>query len=240
MRATPEAQARLLEVQVEDSAKDRVEHRKRSLPEHAQINAGKVEWAQVNKDLVGSETLVGDTRIELEKAEADLVPVRERIARNQKRVDDGLVGAKELAPMIEEIAHLKQRILNLEDIQLEVMERLETATAELAALQKRRGELQKSIRAVMAHRDEQLAELDAELAGHSQKRDGLAAGIPADLLALYDRIRGRSGGVGAAKLEGKRCSGCQLEATAAAVTRYQSAPKDEVLRCEDCDRILVR
>jgi predicted nucleic acid-binding Zn-ribbon protein len=85
-----------------------------------------------------------------------------------------------------------------------------------------------------------IAEFDAELAAAESERAQLTVDIPADLLALYDRIRERNGGIGAAKLEGKRCSGCQLEATPSALTHYRDAPADEVLRCEECDRILVR
>ena len=71
-------------------------------------------------------------------------------------------------------------------------------------------------------------------------RAAIAEEIPADLLALYDRIRVRSGGLGAAALRGRRCSGCQLEATPTARAEYAAAADDVVLRCEECERVLVR
>ena len=95
------------------------------------------------------------------------------------------------------------------------------------------------LRALLAARAEQVAVLDAELAERNAERVGVAAELPGDLLELYDRIRVKSGS-GAAALIRRRCSGCQLEATAADLTRYRSAPPDEVLRCEECNRILVR
>ena len=96
------------------------------------------------------------------------------------------------------------------------------------------------MRALLATRDERFAELDAELERSRAQRNALAELVPSDLLALYDQIRGRLGGVGAAALVRRRCAGCQLEATAADLTRYRAAPADEVLRCEECNRILVR
>ncbi|MFZ1284901.1 MAG: C4-type zinc ribbon domain-containing protein [Propionicimonas sp.] len=41
-------------------------------------------------------------------------------------------------------------------------------------------------------------------------------------------------------MNGRRCGGCQLEATATALAEYAAAAEDEVVRCEECERILVR
>ena len=240
MKAAPEVQRRLLDVQAVDTTIAQLEHRKRSLPEHAQIADGAKRRAALLDSITATETVVGDLELDVAKAEADLVPVRERKARNQQRVDAGAADPKALSALIDEIAHLARRIADLEDVQLEVMERLEEAAAGLEGLRAQRAEVEAELRASMASRDGQVAELDAQLADHQAERAALAAGIPDELLALYDRIRTRSGGVGAALLDGRRCGGCQLEATASALTRYMAAAPDEVLRCEECERVLVR
>lgn len=241
MKADPTVQLRLLDLQAEDTAIAQLEHRRRSLPEHAALSEARTTRAHLGEDLVAARTRVGDLQLDVEKAESDLVPVRERQARDQQRVDAGTVNdPKQLSAMLEEIAHLGRRISDLEDIELEVMEQLEAATAEHDQKARDLTELENSMRALIASRDAQLAELDAELAVHQGNRDGIAGEIPADLLALYDRIRVRSGGLGAAELKGRRCSGCQLEATSSALTGYAAAAPDEVLRCEECERVLVR
>jgi predicted nucleic acid-binding Zn-ribbon protein len=38
----------------------------------------------------------------------------------------------------------------------------------------------------------------------------------------------------------RRCTGCQLEVNAADLGTFAAAADDEVLRCEECSRILVR
>jgi predicted nucleic acid-binding Zn-ribbon protein len=48
------------------------------------------------------------------------------------------------------------------------------------------------------------------------------------------------GGVGAAELRQRRCTGCQLEINAAELREFAAAAEDEVLRCEECGRILIR
>jgi len=240
MKAAPQFQRQLLDVQAVDTAIAQTEHRKRSLPEHAQIAELAKRRAGILDALVAARTAVGDLELEVAKAEADLVPVHERRTRNQQRVDAGAADPKALSALIDEIAHLDRRISDLEDAQLEVMERLDAANAEQARLTDARAQIEESLRGLMASRDAQVAELDEVLAGHQGERAQLTSGIPADLLALYDRIRERSGGVGAAPLQGVRCGGCQLEATPAAIAVYHAAPDDEILRCEECDRILVR
>ncbi|HAL91616.1 MAG TPA: hypothetical protein DCM68_01150 [Verrucomicrobia bacterium] len=241
MKAAASAQRRLLDLQAEDTAIAQLTHRKTTLPEHEVIAKGKEERAQVAASLVATRTRLGDFTAEVEKAESDLVPVKERLARDIKRRDDGLVtDPRGFAALADEIEHLGKRISDLEDAQLEAMEQLEVATAAEAELANQVLELENSLRAVIAARDEQLAGLDAEIAGHQQARDAAVAELPADLVALYDRIRVRAGGLGAAELKARRCGGCQIEVTATALAEYAAAAEDEVLRCEECERILVR
>jgi len=241
MRAAPQAQRRLLELQAVDTAIAQLEHRRRSLPELARIAQAQRVRTELGEAVVAARTVVSDLELDQEKAEADLVPVKERRARDQRRLDDGVVtDGKQLTALIDEIEHLKRRISDLEDVELEVMEKLEAATAEHTRLVEERSELETSMRALMASRDEQVAVIDADLAQQRAAREQLSAGLPDDLVALYRRIAGRSGGVGVTVLKGRQCGGCQIEATPTALAAYQSAAPDEVVRCEECDRILVR
>src|SRR5207245_1584512 len=89
-------------------------------------------------------------------------------------------------------------------------------------------------------RDATFAELDAEAEKAAQQRAELGAGIPAELLALYEKIRAASAGVGAAALHRGRCEGCHLQLNTTDLNRLRDAPADEVVRCEECRRVLVR
>ena len=89
-------------------------------------------------------------------------------------------------------------------------------------------------------RDEAYAEIDKEQEFRTSARAPLAADLPADLVALYERIREASGGVGAALLRAGRCEGCRLELSGVDRAALRAAPPDEVVRCEECRRIMVR
>ena len=241
IRADTTAQRRLLDLQAVDSALAQLEHRRRTLPEHAELSRLQVEQGSAGSDLVEAETRVSDLELEQERAESDLEPVRQRLARNEKRIADGTVAdPKALSSMVEEVAHLRRRIGDLEDAELEVMEQLETATARRAELQQRVDELAARAVTLVGQRDARLHELAEEAGVRRAERERLVPEVPADLLALYTKLGASHNGVGAAELRQRRCTGCQLEVNAAELREYAAAPAEEVLRCEECGRILVR
>jgi predicted nucleic acid-binding Zn-ribbon protein len=89
-------------------------------------------------------------------------------------------------------------------------------------------------------RDAALSMLAEEEATATADRAAAAAGVSADLLALYDKLRADNGGIGAAQLHRGRCEGCRIELTPVDIGRIRDAAQEEVLRCEECRRILIR
>ena len=240
MKADPEVQRRLLDLQARDSALARLEHRRRTLPELAVIADADGRLAALRDDVVRSETEVGDLDRELRRLEDDVDQVRRRADRDRQRMQAGAVPAKELESLQHEVETLTRRQSDLEDTELEVMERREEAESRAAAV---RADVE-TVSATRAEaeqaRDKAFAEIDAEAAADAGVRAELAPQIPADLLALYEKVRAASGGVGAAMLRQRRCEGCRLELMGGELRAAQAAPPDEVLRCENCRRILVR
>ena len=240
MKADPEVQLRLLDLQARDAALARLEHRRRTLPELAVIADADTRLAALRADVVRAETEVGDLDRELRRLEDDVDQVRRRAERDQQRMLSGAVPAKELESLQHEVETLTRRQSDLEDTELEVMERREDAEA-------RAGEVRAEVEKVTATRseaeqakDKAFAEIEAEAAADTEARAALADGLPADLMVLYEKVRAASGGVGAAMLRQRRCEGCRLELMGAELRAAQAAPPDEVLRCENCRRILVR
>lgn len=241
MQADPSDQRSLLDLAALDTQVAQLGHRRRTLPEHGEITTLRGRHQAVSEDLVAAETRLSDADALVKRVEGDLNPARERLSRNQTRVESGQIGdPKALKGMLDEIEHLKGRIGDLEDQELEHLQTVEDLTTERDRLALERADITKQARDLIARRDEKLKALDAELATASEARAELAGRLPAELVAVYDRVAARVGGVGAAELRAKRCSGCQLEVNAADLRRFAAAGPTEVLRCEECDRILVR
>lgn len=240
IRADVTAQLRLLDLQAVDSALAQLGQRRRTLPEQAVLDRLTATSGDVSSDLVGAQTRVSDLELDLERAETDLEPVRQRLVRNEKRIADGTVDAKSLGSMVEEVAHLRRRISDLEDLELEAMEALEQAQGARDVLQARVDALTEEIAAATAARDAAVQQLTNEANYQRTERDRLLPDVPADLLTLYTKIAASKGGVGAAELRHRRCTGCQLEVNANELREYATTAPEEVLRCEECGRILVR
>ena len=216
-------------------------HRRRTLPENAEIDRLQEARKRLAADLVGADTAVSDLQREQERAENELEPVRERLNRNQHRIADGSIAdPKALGSLVDEVEHLKRRIDTLEEAELEVMQQLETATEGREKLRREAAELDEQLGTLEAKRTVQLRELAAQLADRKGVRDRIAPLLPANLLTLYDKIGASHAGIGAAELRRQRCTGCGLDINAADLRSFAAAPPDEVLRCEECGRILVR
>ena len=188
-----------------------------------------------------AQIAVDDLTREQKKADQDVEQVKARRTRDQDRMDKGLVTSpKDLERMQQELVSLSRRISELEDTELEVMEQLESAQAERARLTERLAAIEARTTELTVSRDATAGDVTQEAAQVTDQRKVVADGVPADLLALYEKVRAQKGGVGAAALRARRCGGCSLELTAADLGTIAKAPLDEVLRCEECNRILVR
>jgi uncharacterized protein len=238
--AAAQDQWRLLDVQAHDIRLSQIAHRQHALPEHARIAELEKKLSGIDDELVVARTALSDAARELAKAEADVEQVRQRVTRNQARLDAGQGSAKDLQAIQHELESLANRQGVLEDAELEVMERQEAAEAAVQAATARRDQVTAEIAEAGTARDKALESLSGEAETERRDRENAAAGIPKDLLALYERIRENSNGVGAARLYQRRCEGCRLTLPPNDLARIRSAPENEVIRCEECSRILVR
>lgn len=241
MKASPEAQLRLLELADTDTELARLDHRRRTIPETAQIAELTARAAEAKDAITRADTELSDTGREQKRAERDVEQVRTRIDRDTERLDGGKVSsAKELGSLQGEIASLKRRQGDLEEIVLELMERVEAAQSQRDAAAAKASEVAASLDEVTARRDASLKVIEEEAAKASASRASIAEGMPADLLALYDKVRSQVGGSAAALLRRGRCEGCHESLSTVELNELRAAAPDEVVRHDECRRILVR
>ncbi len=233
-------QHQLLVVQDLDTRLDQIAHRRTEVPALKTIVALDARLVDLGAALVTSRTAVADLRRELTKAEADVEQVRSRARRDQDRLDSGQASVKDTQALSAEIDHLAGRQAALEDVELGVMERLEAHVAALEELEAANAEVERQRAAALAERDAAFAALDDEVAQATSERATAVEGIDAGLVTLYEKLRGQLSGRGAAALVGRQCQGCRMELNPTDLDAIRSAPPDQVVRCEECGRILVR
>lgn len=240
MKAAPDVQLRLLDLQEIDATLDRLNHRRRTLPEIEEITRLEERATELRDQVVTAETEVSDVEREQTKAEQDVDQVRARAERDRKRLDAGQVSSpKELENLQSEIESLGRRQSELEDGVLEIMERREAAEARRDEYAAERDRILGELGGLTEKRDAAQGGIDAELAEVGGRRAEIAKVIPEDLQALYDRLRGQYG-TGAAALKAGRCEGCKLALSTVDLNELRNSSDDEVTRCPECRRILVR
>ncbi|WP_323446334.1 zinc ribbon domain-containing protein [Streptomyces yaizuensis] len=241
MNAAPADQIRLLEVQTLDLRLAQLAHKRKSLPEHAEIDSLTKDLTQLRDLLVAAQTEESDTAREQTKAEQDVDQVRQRAVRDQQKLDSGAINSpKDLENLQREIVSLARRQGDLEDVVLDVMERRESVQERVNELTERVSAVQAKVDDATARRDAAQRELDETSGSVTRDREAVATAVPADLLKLYEKLRVQQGGVGAARLFQRRCEGCRLELNITELNEVRSASPDTVLRCENCHRILIR
>jgi predicted nucleic acid-binding Zn-ribbon protein len=238
LTASPDAQARLLDLQALDTKIAQLTHRAKGLPQHAAIAAlqSKIDALRI----VGLEQAGAreDVLIELGRIESDVALVTARIKRDNERAQTS-TSAKDAQAFEHELANLAKRQYDLEEIELTVMEKLEERESALAATTAEIDSLQGQIDVIGAERDAELVVLRGEIAAANDDRAAVAATVPDDLLALYDKQRLRYG-VGASHLRYGVSSASGVKLLENEMAEIRAAAPDAVIMCATSEAILVR
>jgi predicted nucleic acid-binding Zn-ribbon protein len=240
MRASLDQQHTLLELQAHDSAIDRLTNRRANLPELAQVAELGTALAAIDQLTAERQGTLVTVEREQTRLENEVDMVTRKASSEEARAMSGRVTSpKELTAIQEELGALKRRQATLEDDLLERMERRETLERELAELAGRREGVAAEHAKVSEARDAATAEIDRELGVERAAQQTVAAKVDQGLRTLYEQLRKRHGGVGAAALSGNTCQGCRVALSTVELASLRKLPADEVKRCENCRRILV-
>ncbi len=238
LKASPDDQALLLDLQAADTKLAQLDHRAKGIPELAMLASLSKEADALRLSLLEQTGATDDAKLELSRVDSDVKVVEARIARDSERLQASS-SVKDVAALEQELAALRKRLGDLEEIELTVMERLEEQQAVVDATTAQLADVRARAAEVEAARDAALAAVNAERATAAAGRRTIEGKIPADLLALYEKQKARYG-TGASLLRGgvSLASGVKLLEDELAVIR--AAAPDDVLICPSSDAILVR
>ena len=240
MRSPADEQKRLIELQDLDLHMVRLDHQAKTLPVLKEL-AVATEGLETHEALaIASATEKSDIEVELGRSENDVEQVSARIAKDQQFIDSGQASAKELQGLLGELESLNRRKQELEEVELQIMVRIEDAESRRKHHESERARFAADVERLTTERDLQLAQIDSQRSEVKRARESLAPSISKELLDLYLKIKESNGGIGAARLKDGKCDGCHLSINAVELTRIKSLADDEVVRCEECRRILVR
>ncbi|OZM75204.1 hypothetical protein CFN78_03325 [Amycolatopsis antarctica] len=239
MKAESVVQRRLLELAEVDAELSRVDHKRRTLPELAEIDAAEKTLRERKDALVSVQMQHSDLDREVARQEREIESVRARADKDRKLMESGSVAAKQLTELEHELATIGRRQSALEDDLLELMEQREALELDAQRTGAEVDKAEQVLAEAASRRDEALADLDTTQARREGDRAALLPQFPEDLVKLYERVRAQKN-IGAALLQSRRCGACRLEMDRNTVAEIKAAPVNEVLTCDNCGAILVR
>ena len=238
LKAAPSEQALLLDIQAIDTKLRQLDHRAKSLPEHAALQLLAVENSELLVTLAEQKGVLEDARIELKRVESDVQVVEARITRDSARLQASS-STKDVAALEQELTALKKRQFDLEEIELTVMEKVEQQDAVVGHLGEQAGSLQGRMADLEGERDAAMKTIDAERSNAAANRSNIASKVSPELLALYEKQRQRYGS-GASLLRGGVSLASGVKLNESDMVAIRAAAPDEVVICPDSNAILVR
>jgi predicted nucleic acid-binding Zn-ribbon protein len=237
VNASPADQRRLLDLAELDSRIARAEAARKNPPQAARVKELIARRQELTQELTGRFGTRDDLQTELSRIESDVALVDARRTRDAERLATSS-NPKEVQGFESELASLARRKSDLEDAELDVMDRLEQAEASVAEQEALIAELNAEGAQLSAEAKRVVADADAVLEQAARDRAAIAGAVPADLLALYGRTSQRS--AGAALLRRNMCEGCNMVLAGTDLQTIRQATEDTVATCPECGAILVR
>ena len=240
MKATLSDQRAILDIQNFDFTHATLTNKAANLPEIAAINSLTIKANNARDLRIAAETEANDVKRELARAEGDVEQIVTRITRDETRLASGTGAPKELEQLQHELGTLAARRAELEEIELEIMMRIDGIKARITELSEQEAALASEITELEIKKANELAVITADLENVKNERATVISSINPELVALYEKIRAANNGTGAAALIGNQCKGCHLAINTIELQRIAGLAEDEVVRCEECRCILVR
>jgi len=240
MKAILSDQRAILDIQNFDFSHATLTNKAANLPEIALIHSLTIKANNARDLRIAAETELSDVKRELLRAEGDVEQIVIRITRDETRLSSGTGAPKELEQLQHELVSLGARRAELEEIELEIMMRIDVIKERIAEHSEQERTLGGEITELEIKKANALAVIAADLEAVTNERASVAASTSPELITLYEKIRQSNNGTGAAALIGNQCKGCHLTINTIELQRIAGLPDDEVVRCEECRCILVR
>ncbi|MCX6420735.1 MAG: C4-type zinc ribbon domain-containing protein [Actinobacteria bacterium] len=240
MKSSPEEQERVMTLQTLDTLLTQLAHKEKTLSVIQALEILTISHNSTRDLIIAAETEKADIKHELSKSEIDVEQVVTRIEKDEKRMASGTASPKELEQMQHELASLNKRRSELEEIELEVMVRVDGIDDRIKSLSVERDQFKLKMAELDAQKTKELTDIAEAVSSANGKRADIAAKISAEVVELYEKIKKTGDGIGAARLIEGKCDGCHLSINAVELSKIKETATDEIVRCEECRRILVR
>jgi predicted nucleic acid-binding Zn-ribbon protein len=193
----------------------------RLLEEHTTLNQLRQQLLQLEHDS------------RLKNLEVDDLDVQ--IRDYKKQLDKEIISYKEMEALRTKIEHQRERISEMEDEALALMETIELTRQRLEKRAEETRTTEETLKAQCEEIDQQIAQMQVQKTHGEEERAKIASEIRPHLLSRYETLHAKYEDPVVAII-GKTCSGCNLKVSASTLERARNGA--EIIQCENCSRIL--
>lgn len=224
---------KLLVIQDRDTKIRNLEKEIAGLPDEAEdakakLRSDEAQSAEAKKAVQENEVAIKNLQLDIDTRRGSIVRLKTQQFETKKN--------DEFARMGEEIKRYEAEISDLEDSELELMERADELNAVFdeknATLKQTAGIIDEDLEAIKQREKN----YKAEIVRLTADRDGIAADIEEDVLTQYNRLFKSKAIAAVVRLKGGQCKGCHVKVTKS--TEVETKAGNSVVYCENCGRIL--
>jgi len=193
------------------------------------------EIASIKTKLAGEQQRLEELSRQQQSAEWEIDDLTVKVTANEDKLYGGAIkNPKELSNLQREVDELKDRRAKKEDGALEIMDRVELATASVTTMNDELKRLETEWQSQQKELSAKLEQLKSAHSDLTQNRELLSAEIEPQAIEVYLELK-KQKGTAVAKVEQGTCRGCQI---ALPTTELQQARSGNLVRCSSCGRIL--
>ena len=239
-KAPVEDQFRLLELQQLDNVLDVAKRTFEQTLKHPDLAAAREKLSEAKTVLDAARAKVAEEAQAEKDLEHEIETIQARINKDQTALDQCNGSASTLTNLQQEIETLRAKKADLERGELEIMDSSEKHHEELKKAEKHFADAEKDLKLTEDNLRITLSEVQERGRHAQEERKRLADTIDSGLLTIYDKIRARNMGLGAARLFQGVSEGSNVRLPPGDLAEIAKAAPDDVVLCPDSGVILVR
>ena len=228
--------ASLLRLQELDLAILRSNKRLQELPEKQEILAVRTKTRDVTELHRKADLLVHKLNHDLKAHQDEIASLTEKLATEQEKVT-ATSDHRAAQSITREMDGLRRRQDKLEMESLQLMERIEKATAQIVKIDEALTQLAEKDAVLVAQFQKVGGALQKDIKALEKERGEVALLLAKETLARYEQSRESKGGVGVGRLEGDQCSACRMSLPMERVRELDAGP--DIGTCPQCRRLIV-
>jgi hypothetical protein len=224
--------AQLTDLQEVDCEMIQVRHQSAILP--PKLRALDARLAQEKQEIEKTSAGKTDSSVERRRMERDMREIEEEIEKHRKRLMECKTN-KEYAAVNHEIDMLRQKIDRIETSILEGIEKEEAHEQRVNLARQKFERIRIESEQERQRIEEQIRTKNEKIARLTAERERRRQAIPADALALYDRLSERLPGEVVCRAVRNHCGGCHISLVSQKMVEIRQMKT--FVRCEGCLRI---